>query len=102
MEADWKKFRDMTPQLRERYLTEQNQRMIALLSDPAKTQTQRFWDTLDEMKQEAKTLQACLDGHSRSNMLFHMALMLRAGLLKKEELHVFSEALQDRLRLVIE
>jgi hypothetical protein len=54
------------------------------------------------MKQEAMTLQACLDGHSRSSMLFHMALMLRAGLLKQEDLHVFSESLQDRLRQVIE
>jgi hypothetical protein len=28
MEADWKHFRDMAPKLRERYLAEQNARIV--------------------------------------------------------------------------
>ena len=97
MESDWKHFRDITPKLRERYLAEKNARIVAMLSNPKKTETERFWDVLEVMEKEAKTLQRCLDGHSRSKMWLFMTSMIEAGMLKKEDMAVFSEELRNEI-----
>ncbi len=94
MESDWRKFREMVPMLRERYLIERNARIVRILTHPKKNETERFWDALEVMKKEAKILQQCLDGHSRSSMWLFMTAMLRVGMLKKEDLSQFSDELQ--------
>jgi hypothetical protein len=55
----------MVPMLRERYLAECNAKIAALLIDPEKNETERFWKAMEEMEKEADTLRRCLDGHSR-------------------------------------
>jgi len=94
MESDWKQFRDMAPKLRERYLTEKNARIVALLTDPKKTETERFWDALEVMEREAKVLHNCLDGYSRSSMQMYMLRMIGVGMLRKADMAAFSEELQ--------
>jgi hypothetical protein len=94
-ESDWKKFSAMIPMLRERYLAEQNARVMRLLGDPKKNETERFWDAMDVMQKESKTLRRCLDDHSRSKMALAMLNMRVAGMLKKEDLAGFSLELQD-------
>ncbi len=96
MESDWKKFRDMVPMLRERYLAECNARITALLTAPGKNETERFWDAHEAMEKEAKILRRCLDGHSRSSMWLFVITMIRAGMLKKEDMLEFSEELQKQ------
>jgi hypothetical protein len=96
-ESDWRKFRDMVPKLRERYLAEQNPRFVALLTDSKKNQTERFWDAMEKMEKEARVLRKCLDGHSRSKMWLFMLTMIRAGMLKKEDLEDFGEELRNEL-----
>jgi hypothetical protein len=102
MESDWKQFRDMVPKLRERYLAERNARIVALLTDPKKTETERFWKAMELMEKEARVLQQCLDGHSRSSMWPFMLSMIGAGMLKKEDMRVFSEELQKELSYAFE
>ena len=94
MESDWRKFREMVPKLRERYLADRNARILALLTNPTKDETERFWDAMEQMEREAKVLRQCLDGHSRSKMFFYMLRMIRAGMMTKEDIEVFSERLQ--------
>jgi len=96
-ESDWKQFRGMVEFLRERYLKETNHKLHQILTDSERTATDQFWDTLEVMKEEKKVLQDCLDGHSRSQMYFSMLLMLRHGMLKKQDLKGFSEELQEQL-----
>ncbi len=96
-EFDWKKFRKIVPELRERYLEEKNKELTAILTDTEKTPTEQFWDTLDEMKKESKILRDCLDGHSRTKMLFYMMLMCGHRLIKREDIAIFSEELQGKL-----
>ena len=97
MESDWKKFRAMVPKLRERYLAEErNARISAMLADPKKNETERFWDAMYEMEKEAKILLQCLDGHSRSKMGHFVHTMIRAGMLQKEDLAEFSEGIAGR------
>ena len=101
-ESDWKKFRAMVPVLRERYLADRNARIAALLTAAKKTETERFWDTMAEMQKEAKVLQTCLDGHSRSQMWLFARLMIYAGMLKKEDLKDFSDEFQREASYVFE
>ena len=96
-ESDWKKFRAMIPLLRERYLAARNGAIAALLTDPQKNETERFWDAMEEMGKEAKVLQHCLDGHARSKMRQFMLSMIRAGMMTKEDLAQFSPKLQEDL-----
>ncbi|NLL84568.1 MAG: hypothetical protein GX230_10075 [Lentisphaerae bacterium] len=49
-EADWKKFCNMLTGLRTRYIAACNERLIAMLVDPNKSEMDRFWDTLKVMK----------------------------------------------------
>jgi len=51
---DWKTFREMLADLRERYLAGRNQTFITLLNSDERTPTEQFWDTLDAKKKEAK------------------------------------------------
>jgi hypothetical protein len=97
MESDWKKFRAMIPMLRERYLAERNARIVRLLTDPAKNETERFWDAQATVEKEAKTLRMCLDDHSRSKMWLALITMRSAGMLKPEDLAGFSEKLQKEV-----
>lgn len=96
-ESDWKHFNAMTVDLRERYLKEKNQKLVQMLTASGKKPSAQFWDTFDQMNKEKKILVDCLDGHSRSKMTMCMALMLRYGMLKKEDLEGFSEELQNQM-----
>ncbi len=102
IESDWRKFRDMVPMLRERYLAERNPRLAAMLADPKKNDTQRFWDTMKEMEKEARVLQRCLDGHSRSKMWLFIIAMTRAGMLTRDDMATFSEELQKEVAYAFE
>jgi len=97
-ESDWKQFRKMVPDLRERYLEENIPIFQEVLNDKNLTPTDRFWDTFKKMEEIGKILRDCLDGHSRSNMVMYMSLMYRYGLLKDEDLKHFSEELQERMK----
>ena len=101
-EADWKRFKVMVPILRERYLAARNGPIAALLTDPKKNETERFWAAMEEMEKEAKVLRYCLDGHTRSRMWEYMLSMIHAGMLKKEDLAQFSDELQQELSYVFE
>jgi len=97
MESDWRRFRDRVPMLRERYLADRNARIAALLTDPKKNETDRFWDAMEEMEREAKVLRQCLDGHSRSKMWLYVLTMIRAGMLTAADLEGFSKDLRDQV-----
>ena len=99
-ESDWKKIQAMLPTLRERYLAARNARITAILADPAKTETDRFWTVATLVNKEAKVLHDCLDGHSRSKMWLYMLNMIRAGMLTREDISGFSEELQKEMAYV--
>jgi hypothetical protein len=97
MESDWRKFSALVPVLRERYLAERNSEIARIIDDPKKTETERFWDAMELMEKEARTLRKCLDDHSRSKMWLYMVTMRRAGMLKREDLADFSEEIQKKV-----
>ena len=97
MESDWKTFRKMVPHLRERYLKEKNDEIKKALYADGKSETDRFWGAREKIEKERKTLISCLDGHARSKLIYHMVLMYRCGMLKKEDLKEFSNELQEKI-----
>ena len=96
-ESDWRKFRDLVPVLRERYIAERNTKYREILEDSKKTETDRFWAVFGSMEVEARVLRSCLDGHSRSSMWMYLERMRRAGMLRKEDLAGFSTELQEQV-----
>ena len=96
-ESDWKKFRALVPVCRERYIAERNAKIKAMLEDPAKTETERFWEVQQIMEKEARILETCLDGHSRSKMWFHLMLMRKAGMITGDDVADFSQELQKQV-----
>lgn len=96
-ESDWKRFRKIVPEIRERYLEEKNKELLKTLTDSRKTPTEQFWDTFEKMKDEKKILEDCLDGHSRSKQFFYMLSMCSYGMMNKEDLDGFSEELKSSL-----
>ena len=97
MESDWKTFAKRVPEWRERYLLKKNEEIIGILTDESKTPTERFWDAKKKMKEEAKVLVDCLDGHSRSKMQRYLLLMHLHGLIQDSDLNEFSEALREQI-----
>ena len=95
-ESDWKVFRDMLPELREKYLKKKNVEIEKILNDPKKNQTERFWDAEEKIGKEVKILRECLDHYSRSKMDMKVRLMCRYGMLEKKDLEKFSEEFQKQ------
>lgn len=97
MESDWKKFRKMVPQLRERFLAERNAHIVRLLTDSQKDETERFWNAEENAREVARTLRNCFDGHSRSQMTYFLHLMREVGILRREDFAHFSPELQKQI-----
>ena len=97
MESDWKRFSAMLPVWRERYLAERNPSIARALTNPKKTETERFWDAEEQIRKDAKTLHRCLDDLRRSTMLERLWAMRTAGMIKREDLTDFSPELQKQV-----
>jgi hypothetical protein len=95
LESDLKTFSKRVPEWRERYLLKKNEEIIGILTDNSKTPTERFWNAKKRMKEEAKILVDCLDGHSRSEMQWYLLVMHRRGMIQNSDLNEFSEALRE-------
>lgn len=97
-ESDWKRFRDSLVIWRERYIFELNTELQKMLIQSDKTATEIFWDIYEWQQKKADLLRRCFDDYSRSKMRLKMYLMLESGMLRDEDLNLFSEELQTRLR----
>lgn len=97
-ESDWKVFRDIVPELRERYLRGRNAELAALLGDDSLSPTEQFWNVEKRARDIARILRECLDGHSRSKMVSFMKLMHKHDMLTAADLERFSLDLREMIR----
>ena len=97
IESDWKTFRRLTPEWRERYIKRINKKLAKILSNPDKTPTDVFWDTKEKADKTAKILRDCLDGHSRSRMTRYLFLMHNHNMITLGDLNDFSKELQKHM-----
>lgn len=96
--SDWKIFRAMLPELRERYLDMTNREIASLLSEPGKTSTERFWASEEKIRKEVKILKACLDGYTKGSMKERVLIMYRHGMFLEADILRFSETFQSEFR----
>ena len=94
-ESDWRHFRDSLAEWRERYLEKINPEIADILASDEGTPTEKFWKAKEEMDRQARILQDCLDGYSRSKMWRHLLLMYRHGLVDETDLEAFSDELRE-------
>jgi hypothetical protein len=57
---------------------------------------------MEVMEREVRVLRQCLDGHSRSKMWLYMLTMIRAGMLSRDDVAVFSADLQKEIAYAFE
>jgi hypothetical protein len=97
----WNLFEERAPAWRDRYLERRNRELVGALTRPGKTQTERYWEAKNRADQEARTLLACLDGHSRSKLSSkltrYLELMYRYGVIGSDELSEFSDELRQEI-----
>ena len=98
-ESDWKKFRSIVPELRERYLRARNTELIAIFQSESLTPTEKFWTASERMEEIGGILRTCLDDHRRSNMMHSLRLMYHHQMITDEDLNGFSEEVRDRIAL---
>ena len=101
-QKDWKRFRALVPELRERYLRGRNAELMAILQDDSLTPTEKFWSASERMEEIKKILRACLDGHSRSKMMSFLMLMYRYRMIADQDLEGFSDEVRMRVALLSE
>jgi hypothetical protein len=99
-ESDWKAYKALVDGARERHLATRNTALAAMLTDPDKTPSECFWDTLQQHKTDAKVIDDCLGHHSRSRMFVSIVMMLNYGILTDDDLATFSEDLREHLQRV--
>lgn len=100
-EEDWKRFRELTLELRERYIAKKDHELLEILENRELSETKKFWAAEERLRNEVRILRACLDGHSRSNMVVSMWQMYRHEMLTDEDLADFSNDLGERIRSLV-
>jgi hypothetical protein len=96
-ESDLKRFKNSLVKWRERYIKWKNDEIRLILEDTKRTETDIFWDIVKFQDKEVKKLHECLDNYSRSNMILHMAHMIKYKMIGEEDIVEFSEELQEFL-----
>jgi hypothetical protein len=96
-ESDWKNFRSIVPELRERYLSAQNTELISILLDESLTPTVKFWTASERMDEIGDILRACLDDHRRSTMVHVLRLMYHHRMITDQDMNGFSEEVRERI-----
>lgn len=98
-ESDWKNFRSIVPELRERYLRARNTELISILQGESLTPTEKFWTASERIDEIGDILRACLDDHRRSRMMHALRLMYHHKMITDEDLDGFSEEVRRRIAL---
>lgn len=97
LESDWKIFKSLVHEWRERYFCNRNKEIVALLNRDENTFTENFWDAIERMQEIEGIVRACLDDHRRSSMLSSLILMRFHTMITNEDLDRFSEQLRARI-----
>jgi len=88
---DWHHFQACLIPWRDRYLECRDAELAERLARDEGNPTERFWETLDEMKQTARLLQDCFDDCTKRNATLHLMMMFNYGIIDRGDLDGFSE-----------
>jgi hypothetical protein len=91
-ESDWKIFRELRPIWLQRYCTRVNQQLIKKLTDPRRTEHERYLDAYKFIHQKDKELGDAFNDFRRSTAVMQIHIINRLGVIEKQELSRFSES----------
>ena len=94
LESDWKVYSKRIAEWRDRYLARRNAEILAIFTDETRTPSEQFWDTKEEMDEEARILHDSLGRFARSQMRTNILVMYRRGMVDDADLAEFSEELR--------
>lgn len=96
-ESDWKQLRKIIPEVEGRYLKEKNERIVELLTSAEGNEADKFWKAFNYMKKETKILRDCLGDLRRSQFYIIITVMYNYGMLRDDEIRLFSETVQRHI-----
>ena len=100
-ESDWKVFKELHPVALERYFMRAVAGMQRKLGNARLTNRERFWEVVEQAREDQKEVRETFDDYRRSTAVIHLMIMRREGLIKEEEMARFSEDLQERMKMML-
>jgi hypothetical protein len=101
-ESDWKNYKLIVPELRERFLRNRNTELMAILARESLTSTENFWDTYERLEEIKGIIRDCLDDHRRSMMIHNLMLMYYHKMITDDDLSGFSEEVRKRISTIVD
>jgi hypothetical protein len=96
-ESDWRIFRELRPVWLDRYCAKVNQQLIKKLTDPKRTEHERYLDAYKFIHQKDKELGDGFNDFRRSTATMQIHIINNLGVVTKEELSRFSESTRRSL-----
>lgn len=97
--SDWKLFREKVPAWQEHYMEQLVKEYIRLLSTPGKA-TDHFWELEKRIKIDRKHPGVLIEMR-KSNAIWDIALYVKDGVIKINDLDGFSNELIDAVNLIL-
>lgn len=98
-EADWKLFRSKINVWQENHIDKLNKEYIDILSgnsDPS----EKFWELEKRINNDKKHPGVVIQV-KRSTMIYNMAILLRDGVITKDDLEEFSDELKESIDVIL-
>lgn len=99
-ESDWKLFRVKIVDWQENYMARLNQKIIKILSDENKTQSDRFWKASKIIDSEKKSVGVVCE-LKRSMLNWNIVSLINQKVITMDDLSDFSSELQEHIALMM-
>lgn len=98
--SDWKKYREKIADWQENYMERLLQEYIVFLNSD-KPASEKFWK-LEKMIKQDKKCHGVLIEMNKSSAIYDIAGLIKSDVIKLDDLHDFSEELQEAVRVIID
>jgi len=102
IEADWKYFRKVVPELQNCFLVEKNDEIIQILTDSSKTQIEKYRESRKMFDEIDFILLRCERNTPRNRLFETIIIMLMCGMMAKEDLLGFSLKFQEQVDIPLD
>ena len=99
-ESDWKLFRVKIVDWQENYMARLNQKIIKILSDENKTQSDRFWKASKILASGKKSVGVVCE-LKRSMLNWNIVSLINQKVITMDDLSDFSSELQEHIALMM-
>ena len=98
-EADWKLFRSKIAVWQENYIDKLNKVYIEILNSDSNP-PEKFWELEKRINNDKKHPGVVIQV-KRSTMIYNMAILLRDGVITKDDLEEFSDELKESIDVIL-